>query len=313
MTNLNEWSWGLLWLAVTVLVFSLPLLPGLLELKLRRDARPLGIDGEDDGETDYRVKVLAPRLPELASLPQAAGWLRGGRYEVPDGTQLEAVRVREPLRLGSGARAEILISEGALALAADSQVVHLAHADSIVCEGPARLTGRASAEKLVVLAPGSQVFRLAAPCLVTAPLAQAPLEPPAAPATHLAGAPQRHDDGLVLEPGTRLEGSVIVTGRLHLKAGATLAGHVKVHGDAQLDEGACIEGALFTTGNIACRGANRLQGPISAVRRVELGAGCRAGSAAIPCSVSGWEVVLGPDVAVFGSITSVQGCEVATA
>lgn len=313
MSNLNEWTWGLLWLVATVLVFSLPLLPGLRELKLRRDARPLGIDGEDDGDTDYRVKVLAPRLPDLASLPQAAGWLQGSRYEVPDGTQLDAVRVHRPLRLGRGARAEILISDGALALAADSQVVHLAHADSIVCEGPARLTGRASAETLVALAAGSQVFRVAAPCVVTAPLAQAPTEPPAGPATHLAGAPQRHREDLVLEPGERLEGSVVVTGRLHLKEGATLAGHVKVHGDAELAPGACIEGALFVTGNIVCRGGNRLQGPISAVRRVELGAGCRAGSAHIPCSVSGWEVALGPDVAVFGSITSVRGCEVAAA
>ncbi|HMN22165.1 MAG TPA: hypothetical protein PKA16_12330 [Ottowia sp.] len=313
MMALNEWSWGLLWLLATALVFGLPLLPGWLELKQRRDARPLAIDGDDDGETDYRVKVLAPRLPALASLPQAAGWLQGGRYEVPEGTQLDAVRVHEPLRLGRGARAEILISDGRLVLAADSQVVHLAHADTIVCEGPARLTGRASAERLIVLASGSRGFRLAAPCLVTAPLAAPPTDLPAAQDTPLPGMPQRRPDGLVLEPGERLEGPVVVTGRLHLKAGATLAGHVKVHGDAELARGACIEGALFATGSIRCQGDNRLQGPISAVRRVTLGAGCRAGSPAIPCSVSGWDVHLGPDVAVFGTITSVRGCDVAAA
>lgn len=310
MTTSMQWAWGWLWLLVTMAVFSLPLWPGLRELKLRRDASPLPIDSDDSGDTAYRLKVLAPQLPELETMPEAQSWLSEGRYHIPREANVHAARVHGPLVLDAGAAAEILIADGVLEMKPGSQIAHLAHADSILCNEHTRLNGRASAQNLVVLAAGSQAFRLAAPCIVTAPLDEAPVEPAWTQPTQMIGVPHRQAGRCVLEAGKRLQRSLVVAGDLHLQDGAVVVGHVKVHGDLILERSASIIGAVFATGSIRCLGNNHVQGPISAGQRVELGPECRAGAPATPCSISGWDVRLGPGVAIFGAITTVGGCEV---
>lgn len=303
--------WGLAWLLLTALVFTLPLWPALAELRRRRDAQPMAIDSEDSGETEYRIKLLAPRLPLLRQLPAAAAWqAAGGGHVLPRGAHLAAARTDGPVTLQDGASADVLITEQTLTLAGGSQVTQLAHARQVVSHGPVHLDGRTSADALVVLASGSHVFRVAAPCIVTAPLAAAP-----APAAELAmaplgGLPRRHEGDFTLDAGQMLAESLVVTGNVMLGEGAQLRGHVKAHGDITLARGARVSGALFANRHIRCAGDNLVLGPVSAAKTVTLGAGTQCGSARVPCSVSGWQVVLGPAVAVFGTLSSVDGCEV---
>lgn len=309
MNEYNHLWWGVAWLLATAAVFIGPLLPGLVELRKRRDAKPMAIDSVDNGDTDYRIKLLAPQFPVMSTLANADAWLSGNSYRLPAGTRLSAARTDLDVILEREAVADILITDRSLEMEEGSQVTHLAHAQSIRTHGAAVLNGRASAESLVVLAPGSHVFRVAAPCIVTAPLQSAPEVEPGA-ATPLVRLPQRHEGNLKVDAGQRLEASLVVTGDLVLEEGAVVVGHVKAHGRIELAPGARVEGALFAQDSIRCVGRNRVQGPLSAARRVELGEGTIAGSPLVPCSVSAWDVLLGPGVAVFGTITSVGGCDV---
>lgn len=314
MTASFSWWWGPLWLIATVLVFSVPLLPGLLELRQRRDASPIPIDSDDNGETAYRVKALAERLPSIEGMSDAQPWLLGDRYVVPSQARLEAVRSSRSLKLGSGATAGVLVCDGALELGEGSQVTHLAHAASVVCDGAARLMGRTSADSLVVLSVGAQVFRVAAPCIVTEPLRAAPTDE----ATHygptaMVQVPRRIDGDFDVPAGEVIEDSLVVSGNLRLKAGARIVGHVKAHGWIVLEQGASIVGAAYTQESLYAVADNFIQGPVSAAKSIALGHGSRAGTPLIPCSVSGWDVRLGLAVAVFGSITSVGDCEVVRA
>jgi len=314
MTAMTSFGWGLAWTSVTIALFLLPLLPALAELRRRRDIGPIPIDGADSGETAYRLEALASQLPDLASLGQAGSWLQNDTYVVPSGVHIPSVRTLLAVHMERGAAADMLISEETLVMEQGAQVRHLVHAESIVSNGPVALHGRASASSLLVLAAGSRTFRTAAPCIVTAPLRAAPEATQAvAPPTPLTLVPERHTGDLLIEAGEVRFADLVVGGNLVLGEGARVVGHIKAHGSIDLAEGASAQGALFAGGHIRCRGGNRVQGPISAAWRVELGSGTRAGSPSVPCSVSGWEVELGPSVAVFGAIASVGGCHVSEA
>ena len=314
MNTANAIVWGLAWTLVTAVLFVLPLLPAFAELTKRRDIAPLAIDDADNGETDYRIKTLAPQLPELATLEHAQSWLQGDTYVLPGGAYVPMARTDRAVHMASNAAADVLISGHILEMEAGSQVRHLVHAASIVSHGAVLLNGRASADSLVVLAGGTHAFRVAAPCIVTAPLSAAPAATaPEDGPTPLTRLPERHAGDLTIEAGELRTTDLVVAGNVRLGEGARVVGHVKAHGDIDLAPGACVIGALFAGGNIRCHGSNRVQGPISAAWRVELGAHSQAGSRTVPCSVSGWDVVLGHSVAVFGAIASVGGCQVAEA
>ena len=310
MTGSDDLLWGVAWVILTAMVFTLPLLPGLMELKLGRDAQPIAIDHHDNGDTDYRIKLLAPKLPALASLPDASSWWMTDHSQVPGGTHLPAVRTDGSVTLERDAVADMVIAERVLQLEEGSQVTHLAHADSVITRGAVTLSGRTSAQSLVVLAAGSHAFRVAAPCIVTAPLLAAPPAPQGGETIPLARLPQRHDGNLELAAGQVLEGSLVVDGNLVLHDGARVVGHIKAHGDVDLAAGASVMGAIFADGSIRCAGRNHVLGPISASHTVTLGPGTIAGSSDAQCSVSGWQLVLGPGVAVFGALASVAGCEI---
>ena len=310
MTGSNDLWWGLAWVVVTLLVFTFPLLPGLIELKLGRDAHPIAIDHQDNGDTEYRIKLLAPTLPVLSSLPGAASWWMADHYRVPSGTRLAAARTDRSVTLERNAVADIVISDGMLQLEEGSQVTHLAHAGAIIARGAVNLGGRTSANSLVALAAGSHAFRVAAPCIVTAPLRAAPPAPMDSAVTALTRMPRRHAGTFEVAAGQTLEDSLVVTGDLVLGEGARVVGNVKAHGNVDLAAGAAVIGAVFAGGRIRCAGRNRVQGPMSASHIVTLGVGTVAGSPAGPCSVSAWQIVLGPGVAVFGTLASVAGCEI---
>ncbi|GEM_PF-2648526 len=311
MTGMDTLVWGLGWTAMAVALFMLPLLPAFAELRARRDIGPIPIDDADNGETAYRLEALAPRLPDLATLGHAKPWLQAETYVVPSGAHLPSARTGSAVHMQAGATADVLISGSTLVMEQGAQVHHLVHAETLISRGAVTLNGRASAGSLVVLAAGSRTFRVAAPCIVTAPLTAAPQavvrdEQP----TPLTRVPERHTGDLVIEEGKVRLADLVVSGNLALGKDARVVGHIKAHGNIELAEGAAVEGAMFAGGHILCHGSNRVQGPISAAWRVELGNGTCAGSADVPCSVSGWEVVLGHSVAVFGAIASVGGCHV---
>ena len=138
----------------------------------------------------------------------------------------------------------------------------------------------------------------------------APPAPQGGETIPLARLPQRHDGNLELAAGQVLEGSLVVDGNLVLHDGARVVGHIKAHGDVDLAAGASVMGAIFADGSIRCAGRNHVLGPISASHTVTLGPGTIAGSSDAQCSVSGWQLVLGPGVAVFGALASVAGCEI---
>lgn len=169
------------------------------------------------------------------------------------------------------------------------------------------------ATERIELQAGSRFHRLRAPTIAavtesgTAAGEAMPVPPEPPPLTRRH---QRHFGNLQLTPYTTTTADLVVAGNLTVGEGARLLGHVKVYGDARLEAGAELHGGLFAEGSIHCQGGNSLSGPIAAGHRVFLGENTAAGSTKEPCSVTGWEVLLQPGVAVYGDISAVERGEV---
>ncbi|MDO5086594.1 MAG: polymer-forming cytoskeletal protein [Comamonadaceae bacterium] len=295
-------AWGLGWSLLTLVVFALPLWPAWRELRSATDADPLPIDDLDDGLTSYRARTVRAHLPRLETLPVEKRWPHANT---------RAVRVQEPLVLGQGQRAELLVSTSEVTLQPGSRVTRAVHARRLRNQGM-QLPLRASADETMVLEPGSRFFRISASLILTTPLADAAPALPDEPASPAQPVTERrfHKGPMLVRVGQHVHAHLVIDGDLTLEENASITGDVKVHGHVRLAKGAWLAGALFAQGHVECAGYNRVQGPLCAEQAVHLGPHFQGGRSGSPCSISGWEVHLGESVRVFGSITAVTGGQV---
>ena len=305
---------GSMWLVVTALVFLLPLLPALRELYSRSDADALAIDPLDNGRTDYAAQRMAEQLGLLEAMPRVAQWRLDdqGRLMVPRGHGRLMAKTGQPLVIGFRSQLRALVSSDMVELQANSSVQRVLHAKSIHCLGPVQLARLTSAERHIVLAPGTRFFRLAANCVFTWPLKRSlhfPL-PELGNGMPLTELQKRHEGDLRIAAGSVVQGGLVVTGNLWMEEMTVVVGHIKVHGNASLAKGACVQGALFVLGDLQTKGNNYVEGPLCAGKRLQLGPESQVGSKQCPSSVSAWSIALQASVRVYGSIAAVRSGQV---
>lgn len=305
---------GSMWLVVTALVFLLPLLPALRELYSRSDADALAIDPLDNGRTDYAAQRMAEQLDLLEAMPRVAQWRLDdqGRLMVPRGQGRLMAKTMQPVVIGFRSQLRALVSSDMVELQANSSVQRVLHAKSIHCLGPVQLAQLTSAERHIVLAPGTRFLRLSAACIFTWPLKRSlhfPL-PDLGTGMPLTELQKRHEGDLRIAAGSVVQGGLVVTGHLWLEEMAIVVGHIKVHGNANLAKGACVQGALFVMGDLQAKGSNYIEGPLCAGKRLLLGPNSQIGSKQCPSSVSAWTIALHASVRVYGSVAAVRSGQV---
>ncbi|WP_457652663.1 bactofilin family protein [Rhodocaloribacter sp.] len=181
-----------------------------------------------------------------------------------------------------------------------------------------RLHGNASSESALHLADGCAFERLQAPVIVFGEAG------PAAPTIHVRGerilyrprgcfhetAARTYVHGdLDVPPRHRLEGNVVVTGRLRIGAGAHLTGSLKAHGDVTLGEDVSIDGNVFAGGDVRLGARSLVRGVVSAEGALVVETGARLGSPERPTTVSGGRVRIAAGVRAHGVVWALEaGC-----
>lgn len=303
MNTADNWIWGLLWIAFTLLFFALPLWPAWRELRTASDAKPLAIDDADTGLTSYRAQTTAQHLPWLNELPANRRW----PYR-----NTKAVRASEPVRLNAGEKAEVLVSLDEIVLEPGSKITRTVHGRELHNKGT-QLPLRASADETLALEPGSRFFRISAMLILVAPIDSDRVQTFMRRTDGIEERPRKrvlHKGNLRIGAGQQVQDDLIVTGDLHLEPGACIHGNVKVHGNATLAAGAQLRGSLFATGSIHCERDNLALGPLCASDHVHLGPNFEGGRIDQACSISGWTVTVESGACICGSITAVTGGKV---
>ena len=337
----------LVFLAATLLLLLLPFLPGLREIRARRDAAALPVSDTTvdvrhfaHGFRAFLERELGEPLERVrASGMRRSGWIeqqgsysvlaagealelfddereRGaldrivaaiGDVEVPAGLSCtREVYAGGTFRAGAGAEVRAALAEVDVVLERGARVLRWVHAGrDLRVESGAALSGRASADRSIRVAPGCTFERMHAPLIrfgggaapalpragdvVGAPSFDVPLtgwRPETVPAPHELAAGRLLVDGdLEIPPRSRVGCDLVVRGRLTLGAGVRLEGSAKGHGAVRLAPGVRVSGSVIGQGDVVLEDNVTVDGPVIAEERLTIGARCTIGTAAEPSTV----------------------------
>jgi len=317
--------WPLTLAFLTLLVLALPLTPALLEWRRQRDIGPLPIDGEhtlDVGAVaaGFRARLVAQpespgqvgrATPELSLEPlvrvdgafvpspaEAAAGLCARTIVAAEAVQLpddyafaRDIYGRRSIRTGQRNRLQGLLSDGAIVIAAGSELQRWAHASRVYVSESCRLLGPVAALQSIRLEAGCRFASVNAPVVRfgragdAAGIADGTAAGACAgaPAGELAPAEAKDGRWLVPQdftfPANRLyRGDLVVHGNLWIGTGAHIAGSVKASGSIRLEAGAGIDGALIAGADISVERGCAIGGPVAAEREIRLAPSCVIGS-----------------------------------
>jgi hypothetical protein len=89
-----------------------------------------------------------------------------------------------------------------------------------------------------------------------------------------------------LPAGCRLQGPLVVRGRLQLGEGCVIDGDVKAHGDIALERRSAVRGALVGERSIHLGPGSSVSGPVLAREHLHLARGVRVGQVSVPSTAS---------------------------
>lgn len=179
-----------------------------------------------------------------------------------------------------------------------------------------RLHGNASSESALHLAAGCAFERLQAPAIVFGGQARGASPQNRKPGARILYRPRGcfHETAartyvrgdLHVPERHRLEGNVVVTGRLRLGAGAHLTGSLKAHGDVIASEAVIIDGSLFAAGDVRLGARSLVRGVVSAEGALVIETGVRLGAPEHPTTVSGARVHIAAGVRAHGVVWALE-------
>lgn len=312
---------------VFAVLFALPLLAGLIELRRPRDAQPLGVDRHYVSDPRYFGASLREKLQPLLDNGHGAAhherYLeRGGEFARIDreirvsagvrvteallATELlecdAGARVRDlfggsAVRIGPEVRAQTILSDGDVVLGDGCRIERWIHSRGAISIGRDCDLGRSvSSDAAVSLAGDARFHRIFGMPVAVRATAAPDLRAPKL------GRPK------VVGEGEAVVGDLIVRGDLSIGARALVSGSIKVHGSLYVGQGAQIRG------NVVVRRAAVLDDGVSVCGHVfcegslTLGRDVRIGSDAIHKSVyCGDRLALGDRSTVYGSIVVENG------
>lgn len=313
---------------VTLAWFTLPFLPGLVELWRRRDAAPLQVVAEYDVDVHHfaqglRQHVLAPLAQALSSgawhdgllsdgkaytiIPPAGGvgltpaehgeqivqrlLLSAGALSLPGGiSYLGEIYSAASIRGGAGDIYRALLADGDIALAPASMVLRWLHASgSVQVPGDCVLHGRASADRALRLNDGCRFERLHAPTIeFGSPVGTLPRKRPLPPLD-----PAELGSGITVE----------VTGRRWL-----------IEQDFEVPPGRLVDADLVVVGTLRIGAGSLVAGAIKSHRDLRLDRGACVDAAV----VTGCNLLVAPNCRIGGAVIVEKlarfgaGCRVGT-
>lgn len=279
------------------------------------------IRGELIDGTPYRV------LPENAlTEPEGADAATGSRpAEDPnltiscgnlntadDTTYPREIYSRGSLHVGDGTALRAALAEQSVYLGAGCTTFRWLHAGAEIHAGAdCRLYGRVSADRLIKLDDRCRFERLHAPRIEFGRTGTVERERTAAALIDLARHPRLLDHAagrflfrsrLEIPAGGRVEGDVVVAGKLTIGDGAHILGNLKSHGDLELGEAVRVEGSVVSGHNLKLGDGCVLDGPVVAEYKAEVGAGCLFGTLDHPTTLSARGLKIGPGVVAHGTV-----------
>ena len=287
-------------------LFVLPLLPALLEWRLKRDAAPLKVVREYDGNIKHFANgfrqflgqhfpglipdsAAAPGLPpmdpgsyqligaggsasfapaELAARACPRLLIGAGQVALGDGMFYEKeLYAGADLGGGNGNSFRAILARGDIRLGDDCAILRWAHSDASLALGMrARLYGRVSAEREISLQRGSRFGRMWAPLIRFGAA-------PSGSATELA---LRARHALVL-PDDILDQSELrwlVSGSLKVPADASHAGDLVSRKHVSVGDHACLHGNIKSNGDMVIGNDVHIDGALVATGKLQIGRGC---------------------------------------
>ncbi len=114
---------------------------------------------------------------------------------------------------------------------------------------------------------------------------------------------------LVVPPHTLVESDLVVTGDLHLEAGAVLKGSAKSHGQMTLGPNVTVHGSLFSKSNVHVGAGSQVDGVVAADGELVLSAGSVIGMPGAETTATGVCVHAEVGACVHGTIWALEdGC-----
>ena len=294
--------WVSLLLVGTTLLFLLPLLPTLIELRLREDIQPVAVDPANAGNIDYFAEsfldFITPAIADFQAgktqrlIDQDYSLFRDDTgFDADAAEMLQSIRHRITIGLGSlhlpaevyfsqeifsqknidcGERSRLrsVLAIGNLHLGGDSQLLRWAHARNISVDSGCLLLGRVSAEAELVLQPRCEFTRLNAQTITVASEPGSPIadsQQPLAPTTEVTMLRERADRS----------GRVLWEGDLDFPEFGFWRGDLIVRGNALIRVNAQISGSIKVYGDIQIEPGAGIDGTLVCNGDIHIAEQCR--------------------------------------
>ena len=327
-------------LAMSVALFALPFVPGMVELFRPKDGRPLEIDETFTREPRYfgrgfREKLrpyleeLPPELPALLEIElrhpeilaihqelhvpvgatETAVLAALGSADVQRGAHLGEVYVRGDARLRERVRLRALACDGNIWLGEGCTVERWIDAEEHVIAGPGCDLGfSTSAGRGLRIDAGCTFRRLwGLPIFVRVEEADAAPEegePPATIEEEVVWSRRR----MSLPRGFRLDRDLVVHADVWIGAGSTIGGNIKAHGSIHLEQGVRVKGSLISRKDIRIAGGVRILGNVFAEGDLTIGPGTQVGrSRGIKTVYAAGKATVAPGATVRGWLIAEAG------
>lgn len=281
-------------------------------------ARGIDLEGEP-------VLMLGPKEVLAAQIEPGTSRIRFGvlatqRLDVPG----ELVCERDLYAEGRASIAQNAIVRNLLGLrdvvvGVRARVTHQIHADGRldVAEG-GWLHGTASAGMAITLSRRSRFTRIEAPLIEFGPHVAMPARPSGQLPEFIPPRALRDANGkrwlvrgdLTIPAGHRVNGDLVVSGRLLVLENSELSGSVRAEKSVRLSRGARIDGAVISPSDIRLAEDCRVGGPLLAGTRLQLAEGCVVGSRSHPTSITAAKLRVATGCVAFGSVSTRHGGQV---
>lgn len=197
-----------------------------------------------------------------------------------------------------------ILGEKDVHLGAESKVTRWVHAVGEFIAGPqCELNGRISSDRHIELHRDCTFQRLNAPCIEFKGLVSEPKRFDQGVNLNSSTSPLRLlvDSDFEI-PGEIFQANLVVRGTLRIRKGAQVSGNVKGGQGVFVEEGARLQGSLISGGTMKIGASCTVHGPVIAERSLSLERGTVFGTADAPTTVSAPSIEVEEGVVVYGTL-----------
>ena len=228
---------------------------------------------------------------------------------------LSTVYAARELNGGEGAVYRALFCDGDVQLGERSMVLRWVHAEGeLNAESETSLYGRASAGRLIRVAPGCQFQRVSAPRIefgepgrLRNPITSA-LTPAVLPHLPESQVP-RHvvKEAVVIPPNTFVSHDIVSSGSIRIGAGSWVAASLKAAADIFIEGNARIDGSVVAERDVFIGAQCFVRGPVIAERDVLIDGPTAVGAPSQPTTITAPGIFFSAGVVVYGNVWAREG------